>query len=482
MSTRGNFTGEQPAGGGPVPLPGGAPPEVRIADAAGAAATYSRSDHTHRGAVTYQDQIAPDANIIGNRASGQSATAAALVGATNLGNDSTGAAAGVTANYATIVGGDRNEASGVTAATVGGLLATASGARSSVTGGQNNVASANNAHVSGGKFNEATGLDSSVVGGQSNLARAEDSAIVGGATNQTALTAANASIMGGVDNQANGTNSHVSGGATNVASGESATIGGGSGNTASGQYSRVDGGSGNTAAGASSAVVGADNSATLATRSHVAGGTDNQVNETGENSAITGGSLNQINNPNAHIGGGVRNRVNADSGSATGIGASSKIESSVAFASGQTEAISGNRQVETVIFRGDTPGVDPDETVELGYGGFGSDPTSLGLPTATNTWYALRITVISSITSGAPVGEAKVRVVDAWAYNDVGIVSIYGVNTAYTDSTVAAVTHSFTLSTDGADKIVLTGGIGDAFLTQGTRWVAKVELTEIKAT
>lgn len=417
MSSRGTFTGEQPAGGGA--LPGGAPPEVRIADDAGAAATYSRSDHTHQGAVTYLDQAAPDRNIVGNRSAQQSLTGVGVIGVTNLGSDTSGAEPGATGDYSTVIGGD-------------GLSATQ-----------------NYATAIGGSFSQASGISSSVIGGGGNVASGVQSGVFAGDTN-TASGPYSVSL-GGTLCQATGSGAGSLGGTACSAGADLATV------------------------------IGGENNSVSATRSHVAGGTDNQINALAENSAITGGSFNQIDGANSHVGGGVRNRVGADSATAVGIGASGKIESGVAHAGGQTEAAGyGNRQVTTIVLRGDTPGDDPGETVQLGFGGFGAAPTTTVITTTNNAMINLRVRVQSTVTSGAPAGNGKAFAFDGWAYNDEGIVAVNSFTLAWSDTTAAAATHSVSLGVDGTNGLTLTGEIGDLFTTQGTRWVAIVELLEVR--
>ena len=360
MSKRGSFAGVPPSGGGPVPPPAGvAPPEVRFADETGVAVPYARQDHTHRGAVAYLDQTAPDTNVIGNRSADQSATTAGVSGATNLGNDSTGKAGGVTTDFATLIGGD--------ACTAGGYAC-------------------------------------AVIGGENCAVTGEGGASIGGVTNAFAGFAA-----GGV------------------------------------------------------------------------GGGDNVSDATASYSGQVGGRFNSCFASYTGQIGGLRNSASALAGSTTGIGSSAYVVGQYSHASGQTENAAGNRQFSRIVMRGDTPGVAANESVQLGFGGFNAAPTDSVIPTQNNKWYMLKIRSMSAIVSGAPAGNGKSFEYNAWAYNEEGIVTIYGAGLVASDTTPAAATHAIAVGVDGTNGITVTGQIGDLFTTQGTRWVADVEILEIKA-
>lgn len=359
MSSRGNFSAPGGGGGGSGPSPGGAPPEVRAVSDDGGLADYSRADHTHRSAVTYQSQKAPDQNIVGNRSAEQSATGAGLVGVTNLGNDSTGAAAGVTGDYATLVGGDACS---------------------------------------------ATGQYSTAVGGQSCTASANSSATVGGENN-----------------------------------------------TCDGYASAIVGGDGNTMTGG------------------------------GSYAGMCGGRFNSASASYASMPGGLRNAVTAQSGTAIGVNAKAYLATQVARASGAyAEGLGkiGTRQVSDLVLRGNTPGAVAGEDTRLGYGGDLVAPGTVAFVTQANAQITFRLTVVCAVTDVGLAGEGSAWVVDGWASDVSGTLTLNSTQTTYVNASASCGAHDVVVSVDGANGLLVTCSVG-AGVTQGTRWTADLHVVEV---
>jgi hypothetical protein len=168
-------------------------------------------------------------------------------------------------------------------------------------------ANAAQATVAGGLSNEASGVASFVGGGFANTASGFTSTVGGGGDGNDA--------GGSVGNLASGTGSTVAGGLDNVAGpGNQSTVGGGQGNTASGAGSTVAGGDRNTASGQFAMVGGggdgndaetATGNVASGTGSTVAGGQDNMAS--GNQSTVSGGSGNVANGDLATVGGGSGN-------------------------------------------------------------------------------------------------------------------------------------------------------------------------------
>ena len=131
---------------------------------------------------------------------------------------------------------------------------------SGIVAGAGNTSNSPNASVSGGLYNQATGWGTSVSGGARNRA-------------QGYL----ASVTGGSNNVASGQASSVSGGWNSIASGPRASVTGGALNEASAPYSTVNGGVANSAAGHASAVGGGADNAASGYSSSISGGTNLQV-------------------------------------------------------------------------------------------------------------------------------------------------------------------------------------------------------------
>lgn len=125
---------------------------------------------------------------------------------------------------------------------------------SGIVAGGGNTSNSPNASVTGGLYNQATGYATSVSGGARNRASGYLASVSGGSEN--IASGQLSSVSGGWNSTASGADASVTGGALNTASGPHATVNGGSGNFATGQSSAVGGGAGNTAGGYSSSVSG----------------------------------------------------------------------------------------------------------------------------------------------------------------------------------------------------------------------------------
>lgn len=108
-------------------------------------------------------------------------------------------------------------------------------AYATVGGGLNNTASSWAATIGGGELNTASGDSATVGGGVINIASGYNATVGGGYSNEA--IGYMATIAGGSDNTADGNLAAVGGGANNTASGDYATVPGGSDNVAQGDYS-----------------------------------------------------------------------------------------------------------------------------------------------------------------------------------------------------------------------------------------------------
>ena len=126
--------------------------------------------------------------------------------------------------YSIVGGGYQNTASGASSIVGGGDRNTASGQYSTVGGGYQNTASGERSTVGGGLWNTASGSASMVGGGQWNTANNASSTVSGGYGNTA--SGQYSTVGGGDQNTASGYFSTVSGGKENTAAGDYSWAGG----------------------------------------------------------------------------------------------------------------------------------------------------------------------------------------------------------------------------------------------------------------
>jgi hypothetical protein len=189
----------------------------------------------------------------------------------------------------------------------------------------------------------------------------------------------NATVAGGVGNQAYGTGSFVGGGgfdgsaySPNIANGAASSIGGGAGNQASGSYAAVGGGLFNTAGGVGT-VGGGTGNVTASLFATVAGGVNNHATgfgsfiggggvdgygdtfmntASGGGSVIAGGVTNQAGGLNAAIPGGSNNVANGVASFAAGANASANDDYSFVWGDGSRAAVSQGANSFTALATG----------------------------------------------------------------------------------------------------------------------------------
>lgn len=288
---------------------------------------------------------------------------------TNIVTDHFGTVGGgygnIAAGESTVAGGNQNSASGYRSTVAGGFGNASSGGYAFVGGGESNRATNDHATVVGGYKNTAAYVSSTVGGGFRNYASGDfnggDSATVAGGY-QNAAVGNNGVVAGGAENYAQGDNAVICGGwyHTNLALGgfigggqynsiqagaTNATIAGGLSNNAFGQYATVGGGYNNSAYVISATVSGGyqnqafNDSATVAGGVfNVAGGAGSMVSgianlANGYAATVSGGKSNNAASTFATIGGGTNNFANGD-GSTVGGGYNNATSGSYATVSG----------------------------------------------------------------------------------------------------------------------------------------------------
>ena len=159
--------------------------------------------------------------------------------------------------------------------------------------------------VLGGENNQANGSWAGIVGGRDSTASGNDSFLGGGQTNTASGT--HAGIVGGTANTANANHSFLAGGQSNQTTGTESGIVAGIGNTASATRTFVAGGQTNRASGAWAAVIGGTTNTASADKAFVAGGQNNQAS--GAWASTVGGRNNTALGLRSFMAGGESNRI-----------------------------------------------------------------------------------------------------------------------------------------------------------------------------
>src|SRR5579864_8134841 len=260
-----------------------------------------------------------------------STSAASLVGMVNFGS-STNGSGGVSANYAMILGGDRNSSSGVHSIVLGGFA------------------------------NQATDGYSLILNGNGN-------------TCGFAGTTANATVVNGVSNVANGIQSTVLNGTFNQSSGNNSFVLDGTSNIAAGGFSGVLNGTSNTiTANSTHAAIG------FGTSNQITGGISSTF------SIILGGSSNQTNAANVLIGSGSNANVQSNNatvlnGTTNTIGVASALST---ILNGNTNTISGSSGFAFIGGGNNLTATGQYATILNGTGGFANGLHSLVVNGNTN--------------------------------------------------------------------------------------------------
>ena len=211
-------------------------------------------------------------------------------------------AAMVAAGSASVIGGGENNQSDASAHTV------VSGGKGNIVKGDSGSAYTCLYGTIGGGYGNRVGADAQTAGSPGNT-------IAGGYTN-TAVGGngfGEATVGGGMSNNASGPFSTISGGYGNTSSTYETTVGGGSSNTASANSATVGGGYDNTASGLASTVGGGYLCVASGSQSTVSGGYTNVAGATratvggGDNNSITGTAIS-----GDVIGGGSSNDIVSD--------------------------------------------------------------------------------------------------------------------------------------------------------------------------
>jgi hypothetical protein len=205
-------------------------------------------------------------------------------------------------DFSSIGGGSGNQATGISSAVIGGQFNQATDPFAVVAGGCGSLAgtgtppnpncdSTGVEAILGGDDNQASAQFAVAAGGCDNLAgagnppsslacteTADAQAVLGGYQNQAEGT--QASVTGGGDNHASDTYASVTGGEVNTASGLGASVTGGELNTASGDGAAVSGGENNTASGGQASVSGGNYNTAFNGWGSILGGCSNYAGTT----------------------------------------------------------------------------------------------------------------------------------------------------------------------------------------------------------
>ena len=277
-----------------------------------------------------------------------------------------------------------------------------------------------------------------------------------------------------------------------------ATLVGGDGNSATDDYSTAIGGYDLTAGGFASVtlggftnavdfgaeqafVVGGSTNTALngALNSGVVGGTGNSVS--GSRSVVVGGQQASVSSTHNAALGGLRVQLSHTHGIGHGIAPASRNNTAHVHAGGQTEAgtAHGNRQWSRTVARQDTAGAAPNETANLGYGGYNVPASVTTFAMLDDRCYLVRAHATAVRTAGAP-GEGRSIVVHGFVRRTGGAVNVVAQHLVSHIGDPGCCQYDLDLIASGGNLLV-QGSTG-ASNTHATRWVATVEWEEVKYT
>lgn len=156
-----------------------------------------------------------------------------------------------------------------------------------IVSGAINTLSAPNAVILGGGENEARTTSGTILGASKAITDTA-AVIIGGMRNYAGVGANFGVVVGGIENQINGGEAVAIGGTMNNASGGHALAAGGSENQATGSAATICGGSSNTSSGLDASISGGSHNAANGRASSVSGGSTNTAD--GDDSSILGGN------------------------------------------------------------------------------------------------------------------------------------------------------------------------------------------------